>query len=247
VDELLHHHAGAAALSVPQLGTVTATAVRLALQITTGQVFLAGVDLASWDVLSHARGHVFNEYHAAVATRLHPLPTTRVSRLAESAIVPDLQGNPWRSAHDLSIYAAWFRSVAETQRLRRLAPSAVDLGVPEAHAQELIRQSEARAPRGPLGSPASVPPRSARFKQLAGLIESWTARTEAFHPRRNAELAQAPSPVMGLARHLAMAEVLRTQRAAPEGTEEILALRHRLRAALERARTFLEMQRESIQ
>ncbi len=247
LDALLLRHGGAAVQTLPQLGTVTATATRLALKLSSGPVFLAGVDMASWDFLSHARGHAFEDYHAAAACRLHPMPTTRVSRLAASHETRPTKGTMWRSSADLSIYAAWFRSISGTERLRRLAPSPVKLGIREAEPAELIRMADVRGPAPPIGASVPAPPRQTRLGQIAETVTSWLATAEAFRPEKNADLARAPSVFTGLARHLAMAELLRTERASPEGVAEVRALRDRVFSTLERVHELLEMQGESPQ
>jgi hypothetical protein len=112
-DALLREHEDSPFLALGQLGTVTATATRLALNLTTGTVYLAGVDMAARDLRSHARGHSFEAYHLDRTERLHPILTTYLGGTIarESGNNPGVNG--WRVSADLDIYAGWFARLSE--------------------------------------------------------------------------------------------------------------------------------------
>jgi hypothetical protein len=56
----------------PQRGTVTASALDLALRCTSGGIFLAGMDLSNEDIKTHARPYAFDRFREEGATRLTP-------------------------------------------------------------------------------------------------------------------------------------------------------------------------------
>ena len=92
------------ALGIPSLvtgqrGTVTASAVEAALELSTGPVFMAGVDLSNSDIRTHARPYGFDHLLYGAANRLNPL-----------------YGQYFRRAYGISggqslnIYASWFKN-----------------------------------------------------------------------------------------------------------------------------------------
>ncbi|MDR2159816.1 MAG: DUF115 domain-containing protein [Treponema sp.] len=88
---------GIPSLTVPSRGTVTASALDLALALGAGPVFLCGMDLAVRDIRTHARPYGFDFLTRDRATRLSPLYSLAFTRAGE------LKGG---KSHD--IYAAWF-------------------------------------------------------------------------------------------------------------------------------------------
>jgi hypothetical protein len=56
----------------PQRGTVTASALDLALNCTKGGVFFAGMDLSNEDLKTHARPYALDRFREEGATRLDP-------------------------------------------------------------------------------------------------------------------------------------------------------------------------------
>jgi hypothetical protein len=81
--------------SLPQRGTVTATALDLAFQLCRGKVYIAGTDLARRDLLTHARPHSFERLLTEQAGRLNPAYSQCFSRARASS-----------GSHE--IYAQWF-------------------------------------------------------------------------------------------------------------------------------------------
>jgi hypothetical protein len=83
--------------SLPQRGTVTATALDLAFRLCRGHIYIAGADLGHRDILTHARPHSFERLLVEKASRLNPVYSQtffRASALASSG------------SHE--IYAQWF-------------------------------------------------------------------------------------------------------------------------------------------
>jgi hypothetical protein len=84
---------------VPQRGTVTASALELALALSSGSIFLAGMDLGIPDIRSHARPYGFDHLFYGAASRLRPVYSQHFIR--SRAIKAG-------GSHD--VYAAWFKN-----------------------------------------------------------------------------------------------------------------------------------------
>jgi hypothetical protein len=84
---------------VPQRGTVTASALELAMALSTGGIYLAGMDLAVSDIRSHARPYGFDHLFFGTASRLRPVYSQCFARSG------DIRAG---GSHD--VYAAWFNS-----------------------------------------------------------------------------------------------------------------------------------------
>jgi hypothetical protein len=91
------HSLGIPSVLVPQRGTVTASALELALALGTGNIFLAGMDLAVQDIKTHARPYGFDPLFSGTASRLRPLYSQYFMRSG------DMKAG---GSHD--VYAAWF-------------------------------------------------------------------------------------------------------------------------------------------
>jgi hypothetical protein len=92
------------ALGIPSLisgqrGTVTASAVECALELSRGPVFIAGMDLSVKDIRTHVRPYTFDAILSDSATRLKPLYTGYFKRAYGIS-----------DGKSLEIYAAWFRN-----------------------------------------------------------------------------------------------------------------------------------------
>jgi hypothetical protein len=88
---------GIPSLTVPSRGTVTAAALDLALALSSGPVFLCGMDLAIRGIRTHARPYGFDFLMRDRAARLWPLYSLAFNRAGE------IGGG---KSHE--IYAAWF-------------------------------------------------------------------------------------------------------------------------------------------
>ena len=93
------HELGLPSISVPQRGTVTASAVDLALTLSGGNIYLAGVDLRVRDIRTHARPYAFDHLLFDRACRFTPVYSQSFVR---SSLIQDGGG--------LGIYSAWFKN-----------------------------------------------------------------------------------------------------------------------------------------
>jgi len=93
------HAAGFPSALIPQRGTVTASALELALELSGGNIYLAGMDLSVRDIRSHARPNGFDYLLFGSATRLMPVYTQYFIR-----------SNGIKTGGSLDVYAAWFKS-----------------------------------------------------------------------------------------------------------------------------------------
>jgi len=93
------HSIGLPSVLIPQRGTVTASALDLALVLSSGDIYLAGMDLAVQDIRSHARPYGFDHLFFGAATRLRPVYSQCFIRSW------DMRAG---GSHD--VYAAWFKS-----------------------------------------------------------------------------------------------------------------------------------------
>ncbi len=84
--------------SAPQRGTVTATALDVALGLTTGTVYLAGFDLAHRDLLTHVTPYALDRLIDERANRFQPAYAQSFSRASQL-----------EAGGALGVYAAWFK------------------------------------------------------------------------------------------------------------------------------------------
>ncbi|MDR2181413.1 MAG: DUF115 domain-containing protein [Treponema sp.] len=105
-------------LRFPQRGTVSASALDIALVLTSGPVYAAGLDLAHRDLRTHARPYAFDTLADTAATRCRPAYSQAFEREARI-----------RSSNANSIYAAWFKSHPYGPRLFSLGASP-ESGIP---------------------------------------------------------------------------------------------------------------------
>jgi hypothetical protein len=89
-------------ITLPQRGTVSASALDLAFYLTGGEIFIAGIDLALKDIQSHARPYSFDRLWEAKERRLNPLYSQSFKRAA---------GIKAGGSH--GIYASWFKGQLE--------------------------------------------------------------------------------------------------------------------------------------
>jgi hypothetical protein len=97
-QELVLQGIGVPHISLPQRGTVTATALDLALFLTDGRIGFTGMDLSQRDIRTHARPYGFDRFQEEGSCRLSP----RYSREFSRALTINASGSQ-------KIYAEWFR------------------------------------------------------------------------------------------------------------------------------------------
>ena len=84
-------------ISLPQRGTVSATAVDLAFALTSSQVFIAGIDLENKGIRSHARPYSFDRLLEEKENRLNPFYSQTY-----------LRSSVLKAGGSYGIYASWF-------------------------------------------------------------------------------------------------------------------------------------------
>ena len=135
----------------PALGSVGVAAVHAALRMTTGEVFLCGLDFSYPHSMTHARGTPYHLSTLAETTRLSP-PGCLAFHALESRRkmrVPDKVGRPVLTDAVLLSYRDGLRRLvaAWEARVSDASSSGLDLGVRRIGAQQLkekVRGSRAR-------------------------------------------------------------------------------------------------------
>jgi len=97
-QSLIFHELLIPSVIIAQKGTVTACAVELALALTSGNIYLAGMDLAVKDIRSHVRPYAFDHLLYDGASRFTPVYSQSFIRSTQI-----------QEGGSLGIYAAWFK------------------------------------------------------------------------------------------------------------------------------------------
>jgi len=177
-ERILLKSAGIEAPSIPPQGTVSATALMLALQWRRGLVVFSGLDFCYRDIFSHARPNNFENW--LEVNRLQPLHHQLFSLAADHAVRKE---GGSRSNLALNTYAGWFSHVdrPDSTRIRRLHPSTTELpGIPEISEQELdrlVRRDGILCPK-PLLEVKNHPARQRRLRIVDSLLTGWIRRSE---------------------------------------------------------------------
>ncbi|MDR3338292.1 MAG: DUF115 domain-containing protein [Treponema sp.] len=110
-QELVLEGLGIPHLKLPQRGTVTASALDLALALTAGEIIFTGMDLSQRDIRTHAKPYSFDRLQEEGAARLCPRYAQSFARAGNIT-----------SSGSQEIYAAWFRNQLSSypKRLRSL-------------------------------------------------------------------------------------------------------------------------------
>jgi len=98
-QSVILHELALPSVIIPQRGTVSATAVDLALALSGGNIYLAGMDLSVKDIRTHARPYGFDHLLFDKAGRFSPVYSQSFIR---SGLLQKGGG--------LSIYEAWFKN-----------------------------------------------------------------------------------------------------------------------------------------
>jgi hypothetical protein len=97
-QNIILHELSIPSVIIAQKGTVTACAVELALALTSGKIYLAGLDLCVRDMRSHVRPYAFDHLFYDKASRFTPVYSQSFIR-----------SNQIQEGGSLDIYAAWFK------------------------------------------------------------------------------------------------------------------------------------------
>jgi hypothetical protein len=211
---------GDASPAVPPHGTVAGSALELALSRSPrAPVILAGLDFCYRDILSHARPNAFEHFLLPGSGRLSPLHHRIASAAIDAAPTVD-PSRLSRTSLPLQTYAGWFATApaAWAGRVRRLLPSPVSLPAVSAISADELRAACPEAPRAGRRPDAERRrlPRDQRREILLGLIRTWRGWT-----RDGTTWADpADARALGMARQLALRELMEAKRAARrEGPE----------------------------
>jgi len=98
-QSVVFHELNLPSVIVPQRGTVTASAVELALVLSGGNIYLAGMDLSVLDIRTHARPYAFDHLLFDKASRFSPVYSQSFVKSAQIQM-----------GGGLDIYAAWFKN-----------------------------------------------------------------------------------------------------------------------------------------
>ena len=174
IEQELNRLSGVSPHPVRNTGTVSATALELAHQLTDAPVIFAGLDL-SYDGLSdHVRPHTFDAVLELQSFRLRPLPSVAFERLFRNGLHRRSDGSSITPAMDS--YADWFKSLSPTGRTYRLFPSSTELpGVqtlgPDGLISLLSSTTIGESAAGLL--PLRLPPIHSRRRMLDNMLNRW--------------------------------------------------------------------------
>jgi hypothetical protein len=130
-------------LALPQRGTVSASALDLALYLTGGKIYIAGMDLGLMDIRSHVRPYGFDALWEQSGGRVNPVYSQTFKRALGI-----------RTGGSHGIYASWFSRQLEAwpRRLFSLGknnPVFAGLGAPDFGSG--LSEKEPDRPRKPFG------------------------------------------------------------------------------------------------
>jgi len=127
--------AGLAAERASSSGSAAGTALSLALRLTSGQVVLAGYDLAARGIKDHATPYAFDVLDELSASRLRPAFAARSERIYNHYPAEELG---WRRSRPFSTYAATIRPPeTDSGRVSRLGSSPVETPLPRGRLGDL--------------------------------------------------------------------------------------------------------------
>jgi len=108
------HELNLPSVIIPERGTVTATALDLAFLLSSGAVYLAGMDLSNNDIRTHVKPYAFDSIFYGRANRTNPfysISYTRASLLKEGG--------------SMNIYADWFKDQSASRQIFSLTKNSI--------------------------------------------------------------------------------------------------------------------------
>jgi len=97
-QSIVLHELNLPSVIIPQRGTVTATAVELAMLLTSGNIYLAGLDFSVNDIRTHARPYSFDSLFYNSANRFIPYYSQSYAR-----------ASLLHKGGSMNIYESWFK------------------------------------------------------------------------------------------------------------------------------------------
>jgi len=97
-QSIVLHELNLPSVIIPQRGTVTATAVELAMLLTSGNIYLAGLDFSINDIKTHARPYSFDGFFYGRANRFDPFYSQSYAR-----------ASLLHKGGSMGIYESWFK------------------------------------------------------------------------------------------------------------------------------------------
>lgn len=165
LETALYGCAGILAIPARRNGTVSGTAVELALSLTSGNVYASGLDFQSSASYHHARPH-----HSEMDVR------SRSGRLNPEASFFFPKEDP-----SLEIYARWFEANAQTfnTRFTRVEPAGRPLaGIPETGTVQAKAAFDKSGRPARLSAQRNIPDRNERIQALRDYFNSLASRFE---------------------------------------------------------------------
>lgn len=165
---------------IPPQGTVSATALSLALDSTDREVILAGQDLCLRDLEAHSRPNAFDKLLQRDENRLSPFQDRIFRRaMVQAPEARRAAGGTVRFSPSLKAYADWFNRLGRrSSRVRRLCPSAVALPslrtIDRTEIMESVAGKTSRDGGPGFHQDPSYPPVQARARIASGLIDRWS-------------------------------------------------------------------------
>jgi len=97
-QSIVLHELNLPSVIIPQRGTVTATAIELAMLLTSGNIYLAGLDFSVHDIRTHARPYSFDGLFYSHANRFVPFYSQSYAR-----------ASLLQKGGSMGIYESWFK------------------------------------------------------------------------------------------------------------------------------------------
>jgi len=126
-QSVILHELAVPSVIIAQRGTVTATAVDLALLLSSGGIYLAGMDFSNSDIITHARPYAFDGFLFGKANRFLPVYSESFTR---SRLI--------KEGGSMNIYASWFKDQLQLwpQRIFSLTDHKIfNKSIPEKNAE----------------------------------------------------------------------------------------------------------------
>ncbi len=189
LEHELFRLSGISPQSIQNTGTVSATALELAQQLTDSPIVFAGLDLAYDGLTEHVRPHTFDAVLELQSHRLRPLPSVTFERLLRLGLNRRPDGSTVTPA--MSSYADWFRRLSPRGRTYRLFPSTTTLGGIETIEPDdlaALMPTESGAQTAPALYRLELPPADARASVLEKMLSRWEEKLSSTKRHLPAEL-----------------------------------------------------------